>query len=194
MTLPILHAAYRTRMVLVRILATVRPRLISLLVPGLQIKGRVSIGPGVRITCAPGGSIVLAGTRLEPGVVLDASPGAHLFIGQAKVSHRCVIAARNSITIEDAVLIADHVSIRDHDHLTDHDLGVRPDSWTTDPIVIHQGAWLASKCTLIMGVTVGRNAVVAAGAVVTRDVPANDTVGGVPARSLRRDGPPKSLA
>jgi maltose O-acetyltransferase len=53
------------------------------------------------------------------------------------------------------------------------------------PVTIGSGAWLGSKVVVLPGVTIGDGAVVAAGAVVTRDVPANTLVGGVPARVLR---------
>jgi maltose O-acetyltransferase len=53
------------------------------------------------------------------------------------------------------------------------------------PISIGSGAWLGSKVIVLPGVTIGDGSVVAAGAVVTRDVPANTVVGGVPARVLR---------
>lgn len=53
------------------------------------------------------------------------------------------------------------------------------------PIVIEDGAWLGAACTVLGGVRVGRCSMVAAGAVVTADVPAGAIVGGVPARVLR---------
>lgn len=53
-------------------------------------------------------------------------------------------------------------------------------------IVIGDGAWLASRCTVLPGVTIGAGAIVAAGAVVTRDVPAGTLVAGVPARVIRQ--------
>lgn len=53
------------------------------------------------------------------------------------------------------------------------------------PIVVEEGAWIAMRVTVLPGVTVGRGAVVAAGAVVTRDVPPNTLVGGVPARVIK---------
>jgi len=56
-------------------------------------------------------------------------------------------------------------------------------------IVIEDGCWLASRCMVLPGVTIGQGAVVAAGAVVTRDVPPNTLVAGVPARVVRELGP-----
>jgi maltose O-acetyltransferase len=53
------------------------------------------------------------------------------------------------------------------------------------PIIIEDGCWLGARVTVLGGVTVGSGAIVAAGAVVTRDVPPNTLVGGVPARFIR---------
>lgn len=54
------------------------------------------------------------------------------------------------------------------------------------PIVLERNVWVGSNATILQGVTIGENAVVAAGAVVTRDVPANTIVGGVPAKFIRK--------
>jgi putative colanic acid biosynthesis acetyltransferase WcaF len=54
----------------------------------------------------------------------------------------------------------------------------------TKPIVVEDGAWLAAKSVVLPGVTIGRNAIVAAGAVVTASVAADSRVGGVPARTI----------
>jgi acetyltransferase-like isoleucine patch superfamily enzyme len=59
---------------------------------------------------------------------------------------------------------------------------------TAVPIVIERNVWIAAGATIIGGVTVGENSVVAAGAVVTRDVPANSLVAGVPAKVIRSLG------
>jgi maltose O-acetyltransferase len=56
----------------------------------------------------------------------------------------------------------------------------------TEPIIIEDGAWLASRVTVLPGITIGRGAVVAAGAVVTSDVAPDTLVGGVPARVIRK--------
>lgn len=56
---------------------------------------------------------------------------------------------------------------------------------TAKPIVIARNVWIAAGATIIGGVTVGENSVVAAGSVVTRDVPPNSLVGGNPAKVIR---------
>ncbi len=53
------------------------------------------------------------------------------------------------------------------------------------PIVLGKKVWVGSNSTILQGVTIGENSIIAAGAVVTKDVPANTIVGGVPARILR---------
>ena len=54
------------------------------------------------------------------------------------------------------------------------------------PIVLGKNVWVGSNSTILQGVTIGDNAVVAAGAVVTKDVPANVVVGGVPAKIIKK--------
>jgi acetyltransferase-like isoleucine patch superfamily enzyme len=56
---------------------------------------------------------------------------------------------------------------------------------TAKPIHIGKRVWLGANVTVLQGVTIGENAIVAAGAVVTKDVPANTIVGGVPAKILK---------
>jgi maltose O-acetyltransferase len=70
----------------------------------------------------------------------------------------------------------------------DHQIGseiLRAGKTGFGPIEIGDGAWIASRVTILPNVTVGAGAVVAAGSVVTRDVPANTLVAGIPARVIR---------
>lgn len=88
------------------------------------------------------------------------------------------------ISIGQRVVIGHHVVI-----VTDtHDMSdpsCRGGERRSLPVTVEDGAWIGARSTILPGVTVGRGAVVAAGAVVTRDVPPNAVVGGVPARVLR---------
>lgn len=70
-----------------------------------------------------------------------------------------------------------------------HDIGSperRAGAGWVKPIHIGDGCWIGARVTVLGGVRIGRGAIVAAGAVVTRDVPENCLVGGVPARLLRQ--------
>jgi len=88
------------------------------------------------------------------------------------------------IRIGNRVGIGHHVVI-----ITDtHNMGdasCRVGDRLSRPVSVEDGAWIAARVTVLPGVTIGRGSVVAAGAVVTRDVPPNCLVAGVPARVLR---------
>ena len=90
------------------------------------------------------------------------------------------------------VRIGDHVTISHRCIITAH-MGSPSDTPVklsfaqgAKPVVIEDGAWICIGATILPGVTVGKNAVVAAGAVVSRDVPADTMVGGIPARHIKR--------
>ena len=77
------------------------------------------------------------------------------------------------------------MSIRDQDHRFGHGLTTAKAGFTTAPILIGNNVWIGAKATVIKGVTIGDNVVVAANSVVTHDIPSNVVVAGVPARILR---------
>lgn len=68
--------------------------------------------------------------------------------------------------------------------------GINRHKHVVAPVVIESGAWIGAQAIILPGVTVGRGAVVAAGSVVTRDVPAGTVVAGVPARTIGALGQP----
>ena len=88
--------------------------------------------------------------------------------------------SRGSIEIEDNVMIGPEVALL----TANHDFA---DHWVLlcGKIHIKRNAWIGARAVILPGVTVGENAVVAAGAVVTKDVPAMAVVGGVPAKILK---------
>ena len=90
------------------------------------------------------------------------------------------------VVIGEDCLIAELVSIRDHDHrFADLDVPIRAQGADVAEVNIGRNVWIGSKATVLKGVTIGDDAIVGAGAVVTRDVPANAIVIGVPARVVR---------
>ncbi len=103
--------------------------------------------------------------------------GKHVFI-----NHGCSFLDLGGITIEDQVLIGPQVKLVTENHPLD------PESrrgMLAKPILIQKNAWIGAGATILPGVTIGENAVVAAGAVVSRDVAPNTVVGGVPAKVLK---------
>jgi acetyltransferase-like isoleucine patch superfamily enzyme len=109
--------------------------------------------------------------------------GENISIGRnVFVNHACTFMDRGGITIEDEVLIGPKVNLITTDHPLDPS---QRRATVSHPIVIKKKAWIGAGATILAGVTIGENSVVAAGAVVTKDVPDNTIVGGVPAKTIR---------
>ncbi len=96
-----------------------------------------------------------------------------------------VLMCRKHISIGRDVLVADHVTIIDHDHGL-MPLGVPYGERGYVEAAIHIGnfVWIGSHATVLKGVSIGDNAVIAAGSVVTKNVPTREVWGGIPARRL----------
>jgi acetyltransferase-like isoleucine patch superfamily enzyme len=112
---------------------------------------------------------------------LEIRVGHRVFINQ-----NCTLYDLAEISIGDDVMIGPNVSIITASH------PVAPSERRAyligRPIVIEKNVWIAADVTIVGGVTVGENSVIAAGSVVTRDVPPNTLVGGNPARVIRSIG------
>lgn len=93
------------------------------------------------------------------------------------------ISASDEITIGDGVMMANGAYVTDSDWHMIYDRTVRSEAVT--PVNIGRNVWLGDHSTVLKGVTIGENSVVAARAVVTRDVPANVVVAGNPARVVK---------
>jgi acetyltransferase-like isoleucine patch superfamily enzyme len=107
--------------------------------------------------------------------------GKNVFVNQ-----NCTFYDLGGLDIGDDVMIGPGVNILTASHPLEP--SQRRSATIGRPIVIEKGVWIAATATIIGGVTVGENSVVAAGSVVTRDVPPNTLVGGNPARIIRSIG------
>ena len=110
--------------------------------------------------------------------------GMHTKIGKnVFINFDCVFLDLGGITIEDGVLIAPKVSLLTEGHSISPSErhGLVPKS-----IHIKKNAWIGANATILQGVTIGENSVVAAGSVVSKDVPDNVVVGGTPAKIIKK--------
>ncbi|KQM73055.1 acetyltransferase [Pedobacter sp. Leaf216] len=126
-------------------------------------------------------------TEIDESVVvftpLHINYGKHTKIGKnVFINFDCVFLDLGGITIEDNVFIAPKVSLLSEGHPTSLE-----DRHSLVPKAIHikKNAWIGAGATILPGVTIGENAVVAAGAVVSSDVAPNTIVGGVPAKFIK---------
>jgi acetyltransferase-like isoleucine patch superfamily enzyme len=139
--------------------------------PSVVNEGTLTVGERVRL--------VSTVATLE----LVTLPGGHLEIGDnVFINFGSSLVASAHVKIGQDCLIGTHVSIMDCDFHR-----VEDKAWDTTgrPVVIEDRAWLGNRSMVLRGVTVGHDAVVAAGSVVTRDVPPRTVVAGVPARVIR---------
>lgn len=149
--------------------------------PGVTAEAEVNIHPTVTMIASQGRSIKV-GMRTK--ILRDAE-----WVGPIQVGSGCYINRssyiRSNVTIGDDVLIGPFARI-----ITDmHDIGPtskRGGTYRKAKISIEDGVWMGACVTIVGNVTVGRGAVVAAGAVVVKDVPPNTLVAGVPARVVKQ--------
>lgn len=178
----------------------------------LKMEGAAAIEDGVRLRFAS--NVRLGrGAYLDHGVYLHACPagisiGAESYVMKNAILHvynfrdlpnagisigarsligeSCILRGQGGITIGDDVYLAPLVQMLAVNHVY-HDT-TRPVSWqgiTVQGIVVEDGAWIGGGAMILDGVRIGRNAVVGAGAVVTKDVPAYAIAVGNPARVVR---------
>jgi acetyltransferase-like isoleucine patch superfamily enzyme len=178
----------------------------------MNLRGTVAIENGVRIRYAD--QVRLArGVYLDHGVYLHACPGGidigeetivmhhaelHVYnfrnlrqsgirIGrESLIGEFCVIRGTGGVTIGDRVYLSPMVHVYSNSHVfRDPKVCFVDQGITTQGVTIEDECWIGAMAILLDGVTVGRRSVVAAGAVVTSDVPPYSLVAGVPARVVR---------
>ncbi len=104
------------------------------------------------------------------------------------------ISAYRRVRIGEQCVIADRAMFIDFDHgVVEVDRPIRQQGIYMEEVVIGSNVWIGYGACFLRGVTVGDNAIIGTNAVVTRDVPANAVVGGVPARVIRMRERPESM-
>ena len=138
--------------------------------PSLQISGELTIGNGVRIWSN------IEKTRLSVFKNATLQIGSGTYINGARIS------AKYAVTIGRNCTIAPEVLIMDSDF---HDLYDQTKEGINAKVIIENNVWIANRAIILKGVRIGQHAVVAAGAVVTKEVEPYAIVGGNPARVIR---------
>ncbi|UKK60180.1 acyltransferase [Prevotella communis] len=165
-----------------------RPRwYIRLLAPLYQERGRGSkIYWSVRMDTPPyrlfslGQNSVVESYSCINNAVGDVIIGDHTRIG----IHNTIIGP---VTIGSHVNLAQGITVTALNHnFSDTTRRIDEQGISTNPVTIEDDVWIGANAVILSGVTIGQHAVVAAGAVVTADVPANTVVGGVPARIIKK--------
>ena len=147
----------------------------------------LSIQTNVSITC-PNNISIGRKCYLARDCKLYATPESPIRIGaNFSANANVMINARGKgyITIGDNVLIGPNVVLRSNNHVIElGDALISEQGMTEGTIVIGDDVWIASNAVILQNVAIGDGAVIAAGAVVTKDIPPYTVVGGVPARTI----------
>jgi acetyltransferase-like isoleucine patch superfamily enzyme len=161
----------------------------------LKLDGICFIGPGVVLEIGKTARVELGrwswighGTKIRchEGVV---SIGAKTVMGQ-----ECTISAYQHISIGRECVIADRVMLIDFDHgVVEVERPIRLQGIYKRDTRVGNNVWIGYGACILRGVTVGNNAIIGTNAVVTKDVPDNAVVAGVPARIIRMRKPPRRM-
>ena len=170
----------------------------TLVEPGvrLQYPDRIQLGNGVRIA----GQVTLrantnqaSGIRIGDGSTVHESALIAANRGQVAIGRHswigpfCLIYGNGDVSIGDNVLVAGHSSINTVSHHFERcDIPINDQGIYCEPVCIEDDVWIGMNAVILQGITIGRGAIVGAGAVVTRDVPPWSIVTGVPARVIRQ--------
>ena len=145
---------------------------------GSRIRTLVLRAVGFKI----GKGTLIIGTPILTGI---GSIHERLIIGEdCLVSWGCYLDLQGLITIGDRVGLSPQISVITSSHGVGSPYN-RVGELQALPVTIKDGVWLGVRCTILPGVTIHEGAVIAAGAVVTKDVPAHTIVAGIPARVIR---------
>lgn len=150
-----------------------------------RVAADVKLGRGVRIY----GFVNLygceIGNEVKIGTFVEIQKGA-------KIGNRCKISSHTficeGVTLEDDVFVGHNVTFTNdlYPRATNEDGQLQTEAdWVCIPTLVKRGASIGSGVTLLCGITIGENALVGAGSVVTKDVPPNAIVAGNPARIFK---------
>lgn len=154
----------------------------------------VFLGEDVEINALSKKGVVLGdNVSVHRGTVIDCTGGIRS-IGEGIVignsvgfSPYCYIQVRGKVTIEDNVIFGPNSRIFSENHnFEEKNQLISEQGETRKGVHIKKGVWVGSNVTILDGVTVGENAILAAQALVTKDVPPYAIVGGVPAKVLKQ--------
>lgn len=150
----------------------------------------VWIHPSANVRTAAGGIARLGvSARIEASTIIKTN-GGEVNIGDGVyIGPMCLLSGEGGITIGDNTLIGPQVLLLTSNHVfNDVDVVVGEQGNALAPLRIGRDVWIGGHATILAGITIGDQAVVAAGAVVTRDIPARAIVAGVPAKQIGERG------
>jgi acetyltransferase-like isoleucine patch superfamily enzyme len=161
----------------------------------LQTDGLGFIGPGVKLEIRRGARLFLGRwSWIGHGCKIRVHEGEVHIGAKTVLGQECTISAYQHVSIGRECVIADRVMLIDFDHgVVDVELPIRLQGIYKRDVDVGHNVWIGYGACVLRGVRVGDNAILGTSAVVTRDVPENAVVAGVPARVIRMRDAPRTL-
>ncbi len=161
----------------------------------LRTDGLAFVGPSVKLEIGRSGRVVLGRWAwIGHGCKIRAHEGEVVIGAKTVLGQECTISAFQRVSIGRECVVADRVMLIDFDHgITDVERPIRLQGIYKRDVRVGHNCWIGYGSCILRGVTIGDNCVIGTSAVVTRDVPDNAVVGGVPARVIRMREAPRTL-
>ncbi len=161
----------------------------------LKLDGLAFVGPGCQLEVGPNAVLELGRwSWIGHGSKIRCHEGAVSLGAQSVMGQECTISAFQHVSIGRECVIADRAMLIDFDHSTaDVETPIRLQGIYKRDVRVGHNVWIGYGACVLRGCSVGENAVIGANTVVTRDVPANAVVGGVPARLIRMRETPQQM-
>lgn len=137
-----------------------------------------------------GNHVSIAGDSILFCTGIIAQKGTGIIIGdRTGIGARAFIAGQGGVTIGNDVITGPNIQVFSENHnFNDSSLTIKEQGVTRQPTVIGNNCWLGGGITILAGVTIGDGCVIAAGSVVTKSVPPNSIVAGIPAKVIKTRG------
>jgi acetyltransferase-like isoleucine patch superfamily enzyme len=161
----------------------------------LRLDGLAFIGPGCSLEVRRGAVLELGRwSWIGHGCKIRCHEGQVSIGAKTVMGQECTISAYQDVSIGRECVIADRVMLIDFDHgMVDVERPIRLQGIYKRSVRVGHNVWVGYGACVLRGVTVGDNAVIGTNAVVTKPVPANAVVGGVPARVIRMREAPRQM-
>jgi acetyltransferase-like isoleucine patch superfamily enzyme len=161
----------------------------------LKLDGIAFIGPQVRLQIGKQASVRLGRwSWIGRGTKIRCHEGEVRIGAKTVMGEECTISAYQHVSIGEQCIVADRVMLIDFDHaVTEVERPIRVQGIYKRDVRVGNNVWIGYGAQILRGVTVGDNSIIGASAVVSRDVPANAVVAGIPARIVRMRETPETL-
>jgi acetyltransferase-like isoleucine patch superfamily enzyme len=162
----------------------------------LRLDGLAFVGPRCQLEVGPNAVLELGRwSWIGHGCKIRCHEGTVAFGAKSVMGQECTISAFQHVSIGRECVIADRVMLIDFDHgMVDVETPIRLQGIYKRDVRVGNNVWIGYGACVLRGASIGDNAVIGTNAVVTRSVPANAVVGGVPARLIRMREAPQRMS